>query len=122
MTVLWLCEMVRFGGARGSTYTPASRFHARVVSFARLALSPDSHMACFFIPFRSLLKHAEVSDVISFLRWENVIQLSHVLPIHFAGNIPTIFLLRRGRKISRVGEAGLVRHLSWLDEKKVKGW
>lgn len=53
--------------------------------------------------------------------WEDVIQPSHALPIHFLGNNPTIFLLRLGRKISMVGEAEPVRHLSSLEGMKVKG-
>jgi hypothetical protein len=47
--------------------------------------------------------------------------MSFIQAIHFSGNIPTIFLLRPRRRIARAREAGPVCHLSWLDEKKVKG-
>lgn len=52
---------------------------------------------------------------------ETVIQPSHVPRLLFSGNIPTIFSLKPRRQILRVGAAGLVRHLSSLDEKKVRG-
>ena len=46
---------------------------------------------------------------------ETVIQPSHMLPIHFSGNIPTIFLLRREGKYQGWEQLGqCVIFLGWM--------
>lgn len=82
-------------------------------SFCELPF-PESHVVCSFIPFPSLLTYArpEMSSV--FPLWANATQPSRVLPIHFLGNVLTIFLLRREGKISLMGETGqCVIFLGW---------
>lgn len=46
--------------------------------------------------------------------------IQHVLPIHFSGTLPTVFLLELRRSPAMARDGRPLCHLSWLDEKKVR--
>lgn len=111
-------------------------FHVRFLAFETVSwvyswYIPRSRVNCLeilcpWLPLSARFAHSFPSLSLSMPRRGHVFQLrrmlfiQHVLPIHFSGTLPTVFLLEPKMSPVMVGDARSVCHLSWMDERKVR--